>query len=85
MHPQITTSVLAAAQQDLLRDAARSRSVAAARDVRRRHTPVPRDPRVRGRLLCWLRATWRRYVDLTSPWGPISASRLSAGEADCSA
>jgi hypothetical protein len=79
MHPQITSAVLASAQQGLLRDAARSRTIAAARGTARRPTPEPLARRARPRLYCWLRDTWSQYVDLASPWGPISASGSCEG------
>ena len=81
MHPRVTSALLATAQQDILRDAERSRSRAAARRAAasadrpaagRSAPPGATSPL--SRMLCWLRGAWRRHVDLASPWGPISAS-----------
>jgi hypothetical protein len=73
MHPHLTDGVRAAVLQQMLRDAERSRLAAAARGG----SSPPETTRPRAHLFCWLRDRWRRHVDLTSPWGPISASRPS--------
>ena len=93
MQPPVTAAVLAATQQERLRAAHRSRpgrSVPSLGALEVVASPGAREavasPAAREAVPCprrspwsWLRDRWRRHLDLASPWGPISASRTSAG------